>query len=66
MDMLWSYRKVKINMREKFTTTLTKEIKKKLNILADNNNLDKNEYLEQIINEKWEIFIGGIKNEKDY
>lgn len=49
--------------REKFTTTLGKEHKKKLAILtAHYEKNSKNELLEQLIDEKWKCYINEMGN----
>lgn len=52
-------------MKERFTTTLSKDAKKQLSILSFHNRLNINEYLEILIKEKYDLFIGGIENEKN-
>lgn len=49
-------------MREKFTTTLTKDHKKKLAILAANNDSDKNEWIEKMVDIEWGKYINEMGN----
>ena len=50
-------------MREKFTTTLDKETKRKLAVLSANDGLDRNEWIEKIVNIEWGKFINDMGNE---
>lgn len=49
-------------MREKFTTTLTKDHKRKLAILAANNDSDKNEWIEKMVDIEWGKYINEMGN----
>lgn len=53
-------------MKQKFTTTLSIGHKKKLAVLAANDSLDKNEWIEKIIDIEWRKLINdmAIKNNK--
>jgi hypothetical protein len=51
-----------IKMREKFTTTLTKDHKRKLAILAANNDSDKNEWIEKMVDIEWGKYINEMGN----
>ena len=50
-------------MREKFTTTLNKETKRKLAVLSANDGLDRNEKNEKMVNIEWGKFINDMGNE---
>lgn len=52
-------------MREKFTTTLTKEHKKKLAVLSANNGMDRNEWIEKIVDIEWGKYINEMGNKED-
>lgn len=52
-------------MREKFTTTLTKEHKKKLAVLSASNGMDRNEWIEKIVDIEWGKYINEMGNKED-
>ena len=52
-------------MREKFTTTLNKETKRKLAVLSANDESSKNEWIEKIVDIEWGKFINDMGNEDD-
>jgi len=52
-------------MREKFTTTLTKEHKKRLAVLAANDGSDKNEWIEKMVDIEWGKYINEMGIEHD-
>lgn len=52
-------------MREKFTTTLTKEHKKKLAVLSANSGMDRNEWIEKIVDIEWGKYINEMGNKED-
>ena len=52
-------------MREKFTTTLNKETKRRLAVLSANDASRKNEWIEKIVDIEWGKFINDMGNEDD-
>ena len=52
-------------MREKFTTTLNKEKKRRLAVLSANDESSKNEWIEKIVDIEWGKFINDMGNEDD-
>lgn len=52
-------------MREKFTTTLSQEHKRKLAVLSANDGLDRNEWIEKIVDIEWGKFINGMETENN-
>lgn len=52
-------------MREKFTTTLNKETKRRLAVLSANDGLGKNKWIEKIVDIEWGKFINDMGNEDD-
>lgn len=52
-------------MREKFTTTLTQEHKRRLAVLSANDGLDRNEWIEKLVDIEWGKFINGMGNENN-
>ena len=52
-------------MREKFTTTLNKETKRKLAVLSANDGLDRNEWIEKMVNIEWGKFINDMGANKN-
>lgn len=52
-------------MREKFTTTLSKNHKQKLSILSASKGMDRNEWIEMIVDIEWGKFINEVGNKKD-
>lgn len=53
-------------MREKFTTTLNPDHKKKLAVLSANNSMDRNEWIEMMIDIEWGKYVNemGSKNNR--
>lgn len=52
-------------MRKKFTTTLTEEHKRRLKVLASNEGLKANDWIEQQVDKEWGNFINDMGNEKN-
>lgn len=52
-------------MKERFTTTLNSESKKRLAVLSANAGIDRNTMIEQMITKEWENFINEMDNERD-
>ena len=53
----------KTKNREKFTTNQKKETKRKLAVLSANDGLDRNEWIEKMVNIEWGKFINDMGNE---
>lgn len=51
--------------REKFTTTLDAECKRRLSILSANEGMDRNEWIEKMVDEKWGKFKNDMENESN-
>ena len=52
-------------MREKFTTTLNKETRRRLAVLSANDESRKLEWIEKIVDIEWGKFINDMGNEDD-
>lgn len=52
-------------MREKFTTTLSINHKRKLAILAANDETAKNEWIEKMVDIEWRKYINEMADEKN-